>query len=178
MQPGPSRCPFPLYGRIGNAQRHGGLLDGKTAKESQFHNLCQLRIGPPELIQCIVEREQVEISGLRKQRLRFTESYPLKILATLGGSMPPRMIHENLPHQVRGDREEMCAVFDRKTLAQQAQVDLVDQSRALQSVFTAFAAQMMPRQLMQLAIDQGNEGVERLGVSVSPAKQEFRDAFG
>ena len=72
----------------------------------------------------------------------------------------------------------MSAVFNREALAQQAKVDLVDQGGALQCVLATLMAQMKSSQFMQFAIDQGNEGVERLGVSLSPSNQELRDSFG
>jgi hypothetical protein len=62
-------------------------------------------------------------------------------------------------------------------LPKQAQIHLVDERGALQRVLAALTAQVMPGEPVQLAIDEGDEGVEGFGVAVSPPDQKFRDPF-
>jgi hypothetical protein len=72
----------------------------------------------------------------------------------------------------------MGPILDGEALAQQAQVNFIDQGGALQGVLPALTAQMMPRQPAQIAKDVGDEQIERLDVSALPSNQKFRYVVG
>ena len=49
--------------------------------------------------------------------------------------VPPCMVHQNPPHQLRGNREEVCAILPAHALVvDEAQVSFIDQGGCLQGV--------------------------------------------
>jgi hypothetical protein len=51
----------------------------------------------------------------------------------------------------------------------QAEIRLIHQSGALQSVVGTFLAQLKVRQTLQFLVDHGQQGVQSLAVSTAPA---------
>jgi hypothetical protein len=89
------------------------------------------------------------------------------------------MIHQNVPHQLRGYSEKVCAVLPlRRFLANQAQVCLVNQARALEGVVGTFAPQMAARDPAQFIVNDGYERFPRFFVATAPIGEQSIDPRG
>ena len=104
--------------------------------------------------------------GLRD---RFVKRETGDACAPLGGGMSPRILHQDLAHQVSGNPEKVGAILPlRRILARQPHIGFVYQGRALQSVVGAFPLQVIVRQAAQFVVDHRHEDIECLTVSLSP----------
>ena len=63
------------------------------------------------------------------------------------------------------------------SLVDQPDVCLVDEGFALQGMVVTLAAQLMSRHLLELAINDGHQFIQRLGISVAPRHQQSRDVL-
>ncbi len=109
-------------------------------------------------LQRIVQRDQV-VAFFSCGPINASSSVTLGIAASaLLVTARTRRIHQNPPHQLRADGEEMGAVLPVHLLAaQQFQVGLVDQCRGLQGVAGALPEHVAPREAPQFLVDQGDE---------------------
>jgi hypothetical protein len=57
----------------------------------------------------------------------------------------------------------------------QLQIGVVNQSRRVQRLFGAFASQALMREAPKLLIDQGDEAIQRLSISVTPSAEKTCD---
>lgn len=90
--------------------------------------------------------------------------------------MPPGMIDENLPHELRGYTKEMRTVFNfRWRLLHEPEVRLMNQRCALESMVRTFLPQMAPRDATQLFVNEGNKDLESLLIPGSPLAKEDTD---
>ena len=84
------------------------------------------------------------------------------------------MIHEDTPHQLGRHREKMRPIFPADILAAgQADVSLMNQRCALESVSRALACQEVPRHPSEFVIDEGNKSVSGRGIAAAPATKQF-----
>src|SRR5437867_4041736 len=95
----------------------------------------------------------------------------------LGGAVAPRVVDQNLTHQVRGNRHEMGAALEvwLRLLANQPQVRLVYKCRRLQGVSRPLPAQVGGREPMELAIESLGNLAQRGVVAAPPVPQQDRD---
>ena len=90
-----------------------------------------------------------------------------------------RVVHQDAPHHLRRDAEEVRAVLPLDApLADQLEVRLVDERRALQRVADRFSRQVPSRNRAQLLVDERHQLIERLLAAVLPGDQQPRDRFG
>jgi hypothetical protein len=83
------------------------------------------------------------------------------------------MIHQDVPHHLRGNTEKVSPVLPfLRFLPDQTQIRLVHQGRALQGVVGAFSPETAPGDAAQLLIDQGNQRIPCALVAVAPISQE------
>src|SRR4029453_18660256 len=88
----------------------------------------------------------------------------------------PRMVDEDAPHHARRRAEKMPSPFDgHRAQRRQPQVGLMDQVRRLQRVLGAFVLQQAGRQAAQLAVDDGEQLLERGRIARVPPVQQMRD---
>ena len=84
------------------------------------------------------------------------------------------MIDENAPHRLRGQRVELLAVLELEAvLAHQAKPGFVHERGRLQRVAAPLAPEVRVRNLSQLGVDDGHQGVERGAVATGPAREEL-----
>jgi hypothetical protein len=73
------------------------------------------------------------------------------------------VIHENLPHHLGRDTEEVCAIpIFRLVLADQPNVSLVNERGRLQGVIPPLTPQINVRQTPELRVSERHEVIERL----------------
>ncbi len=89
------------------------------------------------------------------------------------------MIHQDLSHEARGQREEVGPIFGLKyRLVDQSQVSLVDQRGALQGVSGTFLVKVTPRNDTELGVHHGDELMKSLSIPGFPPDEEFADWSG
>ena len=90
--------------------------------------------------------------------------------------MAARMLHQNAPHQLGRNREEMGAILPLHALIiHQAHVGFIDQGRGLQAVAGALAFHVAARQAVEFVINDGGQPFERALVSVAPGAEQRAD---
>ena len=83
--------------------------------------------------------------------------------------MLARMIDQNAPHHLRSDAEEMRAILpDDAILADESDVCLVDQGGRLERVFLPLSAEIGGRPPPQFPVDEREQVVPCLEISVTP----------
>ena len=92
-----------------------------------------------------------------------------------GRAARARAVHENAPHHLRRDEEELRAILPhRALLIDQAEVDLVDQGGRLQQMPRAFAPQVRGGAAAQFLIDDRHEAVAGAVVTGAPGVEQRR----
>src|SRR5689334_6307585 len=93
--------------------------------------------------------------------------------------MTARVIHQNLPHELRCHGEEVGTILPLwEVLRDHAHIGFIDQGSALQCVAGTFSLQIMTRDAAQFVVNQRKKRVEGLAVSSTPANQQFCDLRG
>jgi hypothetical protein len=83
------------------------------------------------------------------------------------------MVHQDVTHHLRGNAEKVGPVLPfLRFLADQTQIRLVHQGRALQGVIGALSPETAAGDAAQLFIDQGNQRIPCVLVAVAPISQE------
>ena len=86
--------------------------------------------------------------------------------------MLTRVVHQDAPHHLRGDAEELRATLPGDAiLACQPEVRLVHQCGGLQRVVWPFAAKVRRGSPPQFTVDEWEQAVARLEISAAPRPQ-------
>jgi hypothetical protein len=89
---------------------------------------------------------------------------------------PARVVHEDAPHHLRGDAEEVGAVLPlHAALVHQAQVGLVHERRRLERVLRGLAAHRPRRAPPQLGVHLGQQPVASCLIAGPPGDEELGD---
>ncbi len=96
----------------------------------------------------------------------------------LPADVGPGVIHEDAPHHLRGDGEEVGASAPPNLLIDQADVCLVNDGGALEGMTCAFAPHIVSCEPAQLAVDHGSESLEGSVISLAPADKEMGELLG
>ena len=90
--------------------------------------------------------------------------------------MPPRVLHQDLPHQLRGDAEEVGSILPLDSrLVDELQIDLIDQGGGGQRVVGTLASQRAPGGSPEFTVDNGKKFGERLLTPVAPVDKQLGD---
>jgi hypothetical protein len=96
---------------------------------------------------------------------------------TLGRPVRPRVIHEDTPHHLRRDPEEMRPVLPRDTLLpDQPEIGLVNECCRLKCVIATLVSQVGGRSPTKLRVDEWSELIARAQVAAPPRLQQGADA--
>jgi hypothetical protein len=88
---------------------------------------------------------------------------------------PPRVVDQNVAHQLRGHGEEVSTILPTNTLrARKANIGLVNQRRGLERVALALALHVAMRDASYLVVDQRGQAIEGRTVSLPPFDQQAR----
>src|SRR5207302_1886551 len=137
VQPESRGCPVAFHCRGRNSQDVGSFFNRESTEETQFHDALLLRIELRELPQRVIERNQIE--AFRSAELsRLLQFQFVNTATAFARLMTARMIHQDVPHDLRGNRKEVRLTRElNPTVTQQSKIGFVDQRRALQSVVAA-----------------------------------------
>jgi hypothetical protein len=127
----PRQGPVALHRDGRHTEHRGSLFDGEPAEEPELDELTLPWVSLRQPLQRRVKRQDVHVHGIGF-RLAVLERHP-HVSASFERAMRPRMIDQEPPHGVRGNREEVRPIlpFDL-TLVNELQVRLVDQRRRRQ----------------------------------------------
>jgi hypothetical protein len=132
----------------------------KAAKESQFDDAAFPRVALRQVAQRLVECHQIHGALARYDSCLIKRQQVLA--SALCRLMPSRVLHQDLPHQLRGDAEEVGSVLPLNSrLVDELQVDLIDQGGAGQSVVKTLASQRAPGGSPEFTVDNRKEFRER-----------------
>jgi hypothetical protein len=94
--------------------------------------------------------------------------------ATAALVAPPRagVIDEDAAHRPCGDRDEVGAIPEGDVGVDQPDIRFVDERASLQSVVGTFGLQGTPRKAGELAVDDGQQPIERVAVAAAPRLQQ------
>jgi hypothetical protein len=150
----------------------------QSAKEAQFDDLARPAAEAIQIAERFVERDQVAVNRLRRF-IRLFEREPQAVSVAPARALTAGVIHQNPSHLPRGDDEEMGAVlpFD-PPVAEQPQVDFVDQSRRLKRVINAFLPQVLAGEQSQFVVNQSEEFGRGFQVSVAEGGDLRGEIFG
>ncbi len=160
---------MPLHCCRGKIQRARSFVNGKAAEKSHLNDAALLPIEPGQFIQRVVQSDHVHSRRLARQS--FIEREPVARIPLCGFSAA-RVFHQNLPHQLRADGDEMLAILERAcALFLQPQISLVHQSSALQSVVGPFFSEVSMRHSSQLVVNTREHGAQGLVITSLPIGQ-------
>jgi len=115
-------------------------------------------------------------SAAGRRGARAAAARALAMAAALGRMTRPRAFHQDLPHGVGGNREEMCAVVRGQVAAgRQAQPGFMDQPGRVEGLPGTFAPHLASRDAAQLVVDQRQQGRQRIAVAGPRAFEQHRD---
>jgi hypothetical protein len=87
-----------------------------------------------------------------------------------------RMIDQDPPHHLRGDREKVRPILPGDAvLSHQAHVRLMHERRRLQRVIGSLTAQIRTRPQLELPIHDGHQPIPRLKIAAVPRTQQMAD---
>ena len=90
--------------------------------------------------------------------------------------LAPGVVHQDSPHHLRRNREEVAAVLPvHVALAEQLHVGFVDHGRGLEAIGSPFAGQLPRGEQPQFLINDRNEPIECIAVAALPVLQQPRD---
>jgi hypothetical protein len=134
------------------------LLDIKSGEEPQFHQAALPRVELCQPIESLVKRNHILGIFRADEDFRVDVYLPRIAAAPFAGKTAPRMIHENLTHDVSRNGEEVSTILPRARLSPgKAHVCLMYQGRRLKSVTRTFALHVGPSHASHLVIDERNE---------------------
>jgi hypothetical protein len=176
--------PVAHHGLGGDVQHLRGFFDAQATEIAQFDDRratgVQLREAVQRVIQC-AERgcfvrqsigKRIEIEALWRIDL-------VDVTASFDGRAYAGSVHQDAPHELRRDSEEMRPILPVDTLpVHEAYVGLVNQRGGLQRDARVFPAQVLPGQLTKLSVDKRREPLQRRPVPPSPGLQQNRDLSG
>jgi hypothetical protein len=123
-------------------------------------------------LQSVVQRHQV-LPRFRRHHEGVVQRNRLGLAAALEGAARTSQIHQDAPHQLGGDTEEVGAVLPVHFFhVHQPQVSLIDQSSGLQGLAGPFLGYVALRQPVQLPVYNGYKLVERILLSPAPRLQQ------
>jgi len=153
----------------------GGLVRGQSPEEAQLDQLRLARVEALQIAQGIVHSDDFHgASGTGVERFVQSE-FGLKA-AALGGVLGAGVIDQDLAHDVGCHGQEMRPVaVIRLLLAEDAEVQLVNQRGGLQGMARPFVAQESFRDFAEFGVKERDEAVERALVAIGQVLEKQCD---
>src|SRR5262249_33562425 len=110
VKPGAGQIPLARYLARRDLQYLRRLFHTQAPKVSQLDDLALARVNRRQALQRVVQRNEFRAARLRDYR-RFIERDLASPSSALGVAARAGIIHQNLSHQLSGNREELGAVL-------------------------------------------------------------------
>jgi hypothetical protein len=167
IQPRFRASPLPRHGRSGHRQHIGYFILRKAAEVIELYDFALSRIQVRQLIERLIQQQEVTVAWFDRAE-PVIDCHSECRIGSLGGSVRPRVIHEDPAHHLRSDREEVDTVLPIHALIHQPQIRLVNQRRRLKSMVVPLVPKISGRPASELLINQGQEIVLRVSVASRP----------
>jgi len=153
------------------------LFSGQASKKTQLHDAPLLGIQRFELAERAIEGEGLDRVDQGSRLLHCVLQLDVDNAgATFVGKLAPRVVDQDPPHHLRGDREEVPAVVPVDlALSEQLDVRLVHHGGRLHPVVSPFVRQLPGCEHPQLVVDNRHQPVERLAAPFLPFVQNARN---
>ncbi len=177
-KPCPSGRPCPLHGLGRNAQSLRGFHEGEARKDPALDHATSAFVNQREMFEGLVNRQNLIDLPVGEERhlVANLESDRAVVTATLQTRAGPRVVDQNAPHRLRGDREEGIAIGSHElTLLHEPKVDLVDERSRGECMAGRFAVELSSRNLPQLVIDERYDSLRRFTIACAPSCEPLRD---
>jgi len=123
-----------------------------------------------------VKIDQLLAGHCRTPSTRVRERHALQCASSLVRDPGARVINQDAAHGLCGDGQEMGAVLiGNRLAADQAEIELVDDGVGFKGVVGTFPPKQTGCQLPQLGMDDGEQLVTRVGITISPLGQPLGD---
>jgi len=145
---------------------------------ARFDCLSLAVIDGGEPLQSLIESEQLNwmVFGIQELVIKLD---PLLRAAALAGNVGARVVYKKTPHSLSGNSEEVGPVLPiLVTVAKKAKVGLMYQRGGLQCVVGPLAAHAARGEFAQGAIDDRQELVRSLAITIPHADQESGNLVG
>ena len=127
------------------------------------------------MFQSLIERQHVSFTLLRQRNI-LPRQQSHAIFAAFPCLLHANMIHQDAPHELRRYREEMCSVLPLKgSLIHQPETRLLHQFGGLKGMIRSLAGEAPARQATKFVINEGNEFLSRLAVTLTPTQEQLCD---
>jgi hypothetical protein len=174
-EPRPGHPPVALHGVDGEPQDFGRFLDGESSKVAQLHHAALAAVEPGQFVERLVQGEEIDVAGGRF-RHAFVERHAQRLPAALGEAAAAGVVHQDAPHHLRAQRQEVRAALAAKPPGtDQLEVGLVDQCRGFETKAGAPAPEVPVRDPPQRRIHEIDQVIQRLRVAVVPGDEHRGD---
>jgi hypothetical protein len=152
-----------------------GLVDAQTAEKAQLHHAASSWIRTSQRLERVVQRQHVHVGrsgdcevGIQCDACQFAAAF--QRLAGAGG------INKDAAHRLCRYGEKVGPVLPLDaTGIHEPQVRLVDELAGLQRVVGTLSAKLTMGQPTELAVNEGDQFLERRLIALSPGKQQLGD---
>ena len=160
-----------------NFEDFGSLLDAEPGEKTQFHHLRFSLIEPGERVQRVIQGNQ--LAGAASSAIRdLIEIQAGSASSSFRGDAPPSFVEQNMPHNLRGDGVEMCAMLPIDIAdVDQFQVSLMDEVGRLDGLARTLVLYEIAGNPAELVINAWRKTFERATVTGGPSPEELR-GFG
>ena len=166
-----------MNGGGGDLESFGRLIRGQSPEEAQLDYASLFRVERGELRECVVHGDQIHCPRFgHGDRI---EEVPGSLASALPRVAAPRVLDENSAHRLGGNRKEVSSALPVGSLAaDKPQVCLVDDGARLERVACSFAPQVPLRHSMKLVVNEGDEPIQGIPISLPPGEQQPCDLAG
>jgi hypothetical protein len=159
----------------GGVQGIDGFFRRKASEETKFNYGCLPRMFLGQAAQSRIHLEHIR--SRNGKRLLLQAQYIAA--ATLIGDARACMVQQDTAHQLRGNGKKLTPASPVNIPGRrEPKVELVNQSRRLQSMPRAFLIEKGGGQMAQLVVHKKRQPVERVLIAIPPADQPVRDIRG
>ena len=173
-QPGLGQTHLPVDAIQRDAKSGPTFFRSEAAEESHFQNAGLFGILHGEKFKGIVERDNRCSMFTGEHHVVFERhTGATASLFRVARACP---VDENLTHETGGHPEEVCAVIKIRILsADEAQIGFMHEGGGIERLRAVLAMQGRSGEAAELAIDEGNQCVERVAVAIPPLMQQDGD---
>jgi len=175
MQPDLGTTPVASHRDRRDLEHRGSFVDAEATKEPHFDDLHLAGIDARERIQCVIERDEVEVIISAHHDDRFVER-DMPHAATALDVVASRMLNKDAPHQLRADGEKMRTILPlHPGVIHQSHIRFIDQSGCLEAVARTFTSHIAMGEAMELRVDDWCQLIKGALISLGPGLQQLCD---
>ena len=174
-EPGLDEAELAVDRRFGDAEEGSGFFGGAAEEVAEFDEADLVGLDGLELLKGAVELKEFGAADFDPGH-GLVKWDGLEAGAAGLGLLAAGVVDEDHAHGARGEDVEVAAVFPGDfLLLQEFEVELVNEDGGLHEALAFFAAHVRCGDLAKLRVDEGDELVERVGLTSFPPAQKDGD---